>query len=150
MKCSSSPLLPPILLSLIANTESEANCFDCRNIRPRWSFGTLSSEAQFDYVVIGGGTAGLAVAARLAENVSSTVAIIEAGGFYEDTPIANLSTIPAEDVWYAGSSPSDTNPSIDWGFVTTPQAVSSMVKKSWGGLKAELVSEFRWKTITLR
>ena len=34
-----------------------------------------------DYIVVGGGTAGLTIANRLAEN--NTVAVIEAGGFYE-------------------------------------------------------------------
>lgn len=33
----------------------------------------------FDYVIVGGGTAGLVLAARLTENVSTTVAVIEAG-----------------------------------------------------------------------
>jgi len=34
----------------------------------------------FDYVVVGGGLTGITVAARLAENPSTTVLIIEAGG----------------------------------------------------------------------
>lgn len=38
--------------------------------------------------------------------------------------MGNLSEIPADDIYYTGSSPSDTDPLIDWGFVTTPQAVS--------------------------
>lgn len=33
----------------------------------------------FDYVIVGGGTAGLTVASRLSENSSATVAVIEAG-----------------------------------------------------------------------
>ncbi|KAK0520317.1 hypothetical protein OC842_007142 [Tilletia horrida] len=45
-----------------------------------------SSSTSFDYIVIGGGTAGLAVAARLSEDSSKTVAVIEAGtsGFNVD------------------------------------------------------------------
>lgn len=77
--------------------------------------------AKYDYVVIGGGTAGLVVAARLAEDPSNSVAVIEAGGFYEID--SNLSTIPADDILYAGASPKDVNPLIDWGFVTVPQSV---------------------------
>jgi choline dehydrogenase len=46
------------------------------------SFGPPTN-AFYDYVIIGGGTAGNAIAARLAENASISVAIIEAGGFYE-------------------------------------------------------------------
>lgn len=34
---------------------------------------------EFDYVVIGGGTAGLVVATRLAEDPQTTVGVIEAG-----------------------------------------------------------------------
>ena len=33
----------------------------------------------FDYVIVGGGTAGLALAARLTENPEITVGVIEAG-----------------------------------------------------------------------
>lgn len=39
--------------------------------------------ASYDYVVIGGGTGGLAIAARLAESGTNSVAVIEAGGLYE-------------------------------------------------------------------
>ncbi|TFK43893.1 hypothetical protein BDQ12DRAFT_595605, partial [Crucibulum laeve] len=37
------------------------------------------AQKSFDYVVIGGGTAGLVVAARLAEISDVTVAVLEAG-----------------------------------------------------------------------
>lgn len=47
------------------------------------SFGIPGDNATFDYVVIGGGTAGLTVATRLAEQQSGRVAIVEAGSFYE-------------------------------------------------------------------
>lgn len=40
--------------------------------------------SSFDYVVVGGGLAGLVVAARLAEDASKTVAVIEAGGHVSD------------------------------------------------------------------
>lgn len=53
---------------------------------PIWgnNFGIWGQNASYDYVVVGGGTAGLALATRLAENTSLTVAVIEAGGFYEE------------------------------------------------------------------
>lgn len=47
------------------------------------SFGTPGNNAFYDYVIIGGGTGGLAIAARLAENKDTLVAVIEAGGYYQ-------------------------------------------------------------------
>ena len=44
--------------------------------------GILGQDQTFDYVVVGGGTAGNAIGVRLAE-AGHSVAIIEAGGFYE-------------------------------------------------------------------
>lgn len=77
--------------------------------------------SSFDYVIVGGGTAGLALANRLSADVSIQVAVIEAGIHYE---VANplLSSTPAGDVYWAGSSPSDNNPLVDWSIVTQPQA----------------------------
>ncbi|EMR85826.1 hypothetical protein ACHAPC_007602 [Botrytis cinerea] len=82
---------------------------------------TKRADATFDYVVVGGGTAGLTIASRLSEDSGTTVAVIEAGTFYQ---IANpaLSSTPAGDSFWAGSSPSDVNPLVDWKFVTSPQA----------------------------
>ncbi|KAM0708511.1 hypothetical protein Q7P35_005163 [Cladosporium inversicolor] len=77
--------------------------------------------SSFDYVIVGGGTAGLALADRLSENASIEVAVIEAGIHYEiSNPL--LSSTPAGDVYWAGSSPSDNNPLVDWSIVTQPQA----------------------------
>ena len=73
--------------------------------------------------VLGGGTAGLAIASRLATIPNTSVAVIEAGGFYE-IDNGNGSVIPAlAPLQHVGSLPNDTQPLIDWGFVTVPQAV---------------------------
>ena len=88
-----------------------------------YAFGKPGVNATFDYVVIGGGTAGLAIATRLAENASISVAVIEAGGFYEADD-GNFSIVPGYDSVYAGTSPLNTNALVDWNFNTTPQAVS--------------------------
>ncbi|KAL2042835.1 hypothetical protein N7G274_004595 [Stereocaulon virgatum] len=84
------------------------------------SFG-VPGNASFDYVIVGGGTAGLTIAAKLASNPSVSVAVIEAGGFYE-LDNGNISVIPGEATFYSGTSPSDTQPLVDWGFNTVPQA----------------------------
>jgi hypothetical protein len=74
----------------------------------------------FDYVIIGGGTAGLVMANRLSQNPAVQVALIEAGGSYEtNNPI--FSTTPGLDGVGVGADPSSTN-SIDWNFVTQPQS----------------------------
>ncbi|CAD6442243.1 d34d526b-2779-4c26-b517-ea3c29081a36 [Sclerotinia trifoliorum] len=78
------------------------------------------SDATFDYVIVGGGTAGLTIASRLSEDTETTVAVIEAGTFYQVSNLI-LSSTPAGHSFWIGSSPSDTNPLVDWNFVTTPQ-----------------------------
>ncbi|KAL8787181.1 MAG: hypothetical protein Q9195_007872 [Heterodermia aff. obscurata] len=91
------------------------------------SFGVPGQNATFDYVVLGGGTAGLAIASRLAKNPDTSVAVIEAGGFYE-IDNGNGSVIPAlAPLQHVGSLPNDTQPLIDWGFVTVPQAWAEQV-----------------------
>ena len=75
----------------------------------------------FDYVVVGGGTAGLTVATRLVE-ASYSVAVIEAGGYYEQDN-GNFSIIPGFCSVWAGTDPTDFNPLVDWGIATEPQKV---------------------------
>jgi choline dehydrogenase len=100
-----------ILLALISEVHA----------RPRIaSRQTNESFVQYDYIIIGGGTAGLVMANRLSANSSITVAVIEAGGYYEVLdPV--YSTTPALDSSGSGSDASSTN-DIDWNFETVPQA----------------------------
>lgn len=66
----------------------------------------------FDYIVVGAGSAGCAVASRLSENASKSVLLIEAGG--KDTypwihvPVGYFKTMG--------------NPKTDWCFATQPDA----------------------------
>lgn len=66
---------------------------------------------KYDYIVVGGGTAGLVVAARLSENPALTVGVLEAG------PVAvGLETIDIPGL-YGQALGTD----YDWKFQTTPQ-----------------------------
>jgi choline dehydrogenase len=85
------------------------------------SFGIPGANATFDYVIVGGGNAGLTIASRLAENQTVSVAVIEAGGFYE-TDNGNYSIVPGYSSYFTGSDPKDYQPLIDWGFSTQPQS----------------------------
>ena len=66
---------------------------------------------KFDYVIAGGGSAGCALAARLAENSNISVCLIEAGGRGRELFIK----MPAGNGFVFG------NPKLDWGYSTVPQ-----------------------------
>ncbi|KAL9013252.1 MAG: hypothetical protein Q9173_002037 [Seirophora scorigena] len=82
-------------------------------------FGVPGIPATYDYVIVGGGTAGLTLARRLAADTSVTVAVIEAGGFYE-TDNGNFSQIPAFATYWVADGP-PRNPLVDWYQQTEPQ-----------------------------
>ncbi|KAH8672149.1 hypothetical protein BGZ60DRAFT_527574 [Tricladium varicosporioides] len=81
-------------------------------------FGVPGIPASFDYVVLGGGTGGIALASRLAESGKYSVALVEAGDFYEFTN-GNLSVIPSNAAAFI--DPSTRNPLLDWYQFTTNQ-----------------------------
>ncbi|KIJ48784.1 GMC oxidoreductase [Sphaerobolus stellatus SS14] len=66
----------------------------------------------YDFVIIGGGTAGNVVASRLTEDPSVSVLVLEAGGL--NTGIENVS-IPLQCPILTPNTP------FDWNFTTTPQ-----------------------------
>ena len=90
------------------------------------AFGLPGTNATYDYVVAGGGTGGLAIATRLAEDPNVSVAVIEAGGFYE-IDNGNLSVVPGYANFYTGADSNNYQPLVDWDFTTTPQAVIAIV-----------------------
>ncbi|KAF2447517.1 GMC oxidoreductase [Karstenula rhodostoma CBS 690.94] len=83
--------------------------------------GTIG-DATFDYVIVGGGTAGLTIAARLASVAS--VAVVEAGGYYE-IDYGNASVVPLYSLTKIDViDPSENfphRPEIDWELTTVPQ-----------------------------
>ena len=82
----------------------------------------IPSGHTFDYIVVGAGPGGLTVASRLSENSAVSVAVVEAGT-WSTSVTGNQSQVPAYDFYYNGKAHNDTNPLVDWGFITTPQAV---------------------------
>ncbi|MCK0165201.1 GMC family oxidoreductase N-terminal domain-containing protein [Marinobacter sp. S6332] len=70
--------------------------------------------SQFDYVIVGGGSAGAVLAARLSENPDNRVCLLEAGGEGRDL----LVRMPALTVAMMPGKPMKLN---NWAFSTVPQ-----------------------------
>jgi choline dehydrogenase len=64
----------------------------------------------FDYIIIGAGSAGCVIANRLSADPACRVVLIEAGG----EPDTNLATVPGAAMYLQGSK-------LDWAYTTTPQ-----------------------------
>ncbi|KAI6781731.1 Versicolorin B synthase-like protein [Emericellopsis cladophorae] len=76
-------------------------------------FGVLSIPGTYDYVIIGGATAGLTMFKRLAEDKRYTLAVAGAGDFAEFAN-GNNSQIPALAASFIGSDPKIKNPYLYW------------------------------------
>lgn len=113
-----------LFLVLLVPAYAKPNLFDDGQLGTMLgtSFGIPGANATFDYVIVGGGTAGLTIATRLAEDPSLSVAVVEAGGFSE-IDNGNLSVVPGLSSWFTGWDSKNFQPLIDWGFTTVPQPV---------------------------
>lgn len=70
--------------------------------------------SSYDFVIVGGGTAGLVIAARLTEIAGIDVLVLEAGESHVNDPMVD---IPAMAASLQGSH-------VDWQFQTVPQVYS--------------------------
>ncbi|KAF3044427.1 hypothetical protein E8E12_010550 [Didymella heteroderae] len=95
------------------------------------NFGIPGRNATYDYVIVGGGTAGSVIAARLTEHSNASVALIEAGAFYELSN-GNWSQIPYWSEQWVGAEPDDWQPLIDWGLFTEPQISGKRIHYAQG------------------
>jgi choline dehydrogenase-like flavoprotein len=88
-------------------------------------FTNLVNGSHFDYVILGGGTAGMVVAGRLSENPNITVAVIEAGKGEETNP----------NVTNPAGLGLGKNTRIDWQYQSVPQIFSGNQTLIWSAGK---------------
>lgn len=91
----------------------------------------MATTEEYDFIIIGAGSAGCVVAYRLVQETTATVLLLEAGGRDSRPEIHNEDLGSTLSLWSAAD--------LDWGYVTDPQAglcdrrIPVARGKVWGG-----------------
>ncbi|KAF9073604.1 GMC oxidoreductase [Rhodocollybia butyracea] len=104
----------------------------------------LVANQTFDYIIIGGGTAGLTLASRLSENPAWSILVLEAGNSHLDLNDHPLITRPGQFGMQIN------NPEYDWAFTTVPQKFCNDKEYLWSrgkGLGGSSAMNFSFWTL---
>ncbi|KAJ7595084.1 GMC oxidoreductase [Mycena floridula] len=86
-----------------------------------------STQETFDFIIVGGGLAGLTLAARLSEDPRQRILVLEAGDSHLGDPLIDIPGFQGSTVG---------NASYDWNFLTLPQERANNRSFSWNRGKA--------------
>ncbi|GAW00795.1 alcohol oxidase [Lentinula edodes] len=104
--------------TVTATFSSKARCKPVKRNKlvPRWYWAMVSAESfcstSFDYLILGGGTAGLVLAASLSEDPDVVVGVLEAGEHINEMPEISVPGMMGQALG---------NPKVDWAFSTVEQ-----------------------------
>jgi hypothetical protein len=93
--------------------------------------------ADYDFIVVGGGTAGLVVAARLMENVNMQVGVLDAGPAHLEDPMIMTPALYSQAIG---------NPEYDWLDRSTPQVCKANLALSSQSMATDRICRKRSKT----